>query len=107
MEPFHSKWKSWGKKSANEGGDSTAITDKTRIFAKKSLNEGGDSTAITDKTSSVSVQPVVLPQPSLSPLEAAPHYTVPCLHQWKQTGRQATCTVCAFTVPVLPRDGRG
>jgi hypothetical protein len=26
----------------------------------------------------------------------------PCLHQWTQEGRYATCKICEFTVPVVP-----
>jgi hypothetical protein len=106
MEPFRSRWELWEKKSLYEAPPLTDKTDKTLIRTEKSSNGVGGRTDKTDETLSGGVRAVRPPRASLSVPKPAPLQCVPCLHQWTQAGRQATCTVCGLLVPVLPRDER-
>ena len=43
-------------------------------------------------------------QTSPAPFGTGGRRPAPCLHQWSQEGRRATCEVCGFTVPALPKE---
>jgi hypothetical protein len=43
-------------------------------------------------------------QTSPAPFWARARRPAPCVHRWTQKGQRATCEVCGFTAPVLPKE---